>query len=107
MVQRQPELQAQPNTEFNYNNTGFIFLATVIERVSEMSFPEYMKTNVFMPLGMTDTRVKGFQGEVIPGSAQGYTNAESGGYRSTRDLAASYGAGGIYTTVADLFKWMM
>jgi CubicO group peptidase (beta-lactamase class C family) len=107
IVQRQLELQAQPNTEFNYNNTGYILLATTIERVSGMTYPEYMKAKVFTPLGMTDTRVKAEQGEVIPGSAQGYVPAEDGGYRQVRDLAASYGAGGIYTTVADLAKWML
>lgn len=106
IVQRQPELQAQPGTEFNYNNTGYILLATTIERVSGMSFPEYMKARVFTPLGMTQTRVETKQGEVIPGSAQGYVAAEGGGYRSVHDLAASYGAGGIYTTVADLATWM-
>ncbi len=107
IVQRQPELQAQPNTEFNYNNTGYILLATTVERVTDMTFPEYMRAKVFSPLGMTNTRVKGHQGEVIPGSAQGYVSAEDGGYREARDLAASYGAGGIYTTVEDLTKWMM
>jgi CubicO group peptidase (beta-lactamase class C family) len=107
IVQRQPELQARPNTEFNYNNTGYILLATAIERVSGMTFPEYMRARVFAPLGMTHTRVEAEQGEVIPGSAQGYVSAEGGGYRLVHDLAASYGAGGIYTTVADLARWML
>ena len=63
IVQRQPELQAQPNTEFNYNNTGFILLATTIERLTDQTFPEYLKERVFEPLGMMDTRVKAYQGE--------------------------------------------
>ena len=107
IIQRQPDLQAPPNTEYNYNNTGFILLASTIERVSGKSFPEYMKARVFEPLGMTHTRVKAFQGEIIPGSAQGYVPAEVGGFRTARDLASSYGAGGIYTTAEDLAKWMM
>jgi len=107
IIQRQPDLQAPPNTEYNYNNTGFILLATTIERLSGMSFPEYMEERVFRPLGMTHTRVKAYQGEIIPGSAQGYVPAEEGGFRTARDLASSYGAGGIYTTVEDLAKWMM
>ena len=106
IIQRQPELQAAPNTEFNYNNTGFILLATVIERVSEKTFPEFMKERVFEPLGMNDTRVKYSQGEVIPGASQGYAPASGGGWRSTRDLAASAGAGGIYTTFPDMTRWM-
>ena len=107
IVQRQPELQAPPNTEWNYNNTGYILVSLAIERASGQSFADYMRDNVFQPLGMTDTRVKMVQGELIPGSAQGYTAEAGGGYRTTRDLAASAGAGGVYTTVDDLTRWML
>lgn len=107
IVQRQPELQAPPNTEWNYNNTGYILVSLAIERASGQSFADYMRENVFEPLGMVDTRVKMVQGEIIPGSAQGYTAEAAGGYRTTRDLAASAGAGGVYTTVDDLTRWML
>ncbi len=107
VVQRQPELQAPPNTEWNYNNTGFILLSLTVERLSAQSFADYMRDNVFLPLGMSDTRVKMMQGELIPGSAQGYSPVEGGGFRTTRDLAASAGAGGVYTTVDDLARWIL
>lgn len=107
VVQRQPDLQALPNTEWNYNNTGYILLSLVVERVSGQPFSEYMQERVFGPLGMSDTRVKMVQGEVIPGSAQGYAHDKRGGYRATRDLPASAGAGGIYTTAQDLVRWML
>ncbi len=107
VVQRQPELQNRPHTEWNYNNTGFILLSLVMERVTGMSFADHMREGVFEPLGMHDTRMKMVQGELIPGSAQGYTPVEDGGYRTTRDLAASAGAGGVYTTVDDLHRWML
>lgn len=106
VVQRQSERQAAPNTEWNYNNTGFILLSLVAEKRSGMPFDEYMKTRVFQPLGMSDTRVKMVQGQIIPGSAQGYVPESGRGYRTARDLAASAGAGGIYTTVADLARWL-
>lgn len=106
VVQRQPELQATPNTEFNYNNTGYILLATIIERVSGKLFPDFMQERVFGPLGMDRTRVKYTQGEIIPASAQGYIPAEQGGYQEVRDLGGSAGAGGIYTTAADMARWM-
>jgi CubicO group peptidase (beta-lactamase class C family) len=107
LVQRQPELQAPPNTEFNYNNTGYILVSMTIERVSGMSFQEYMKERVFEPLGMTNTLITSHQGQVIPNSAMGYVPAEEGGYRQARDLAAAAGAGGIYTTAEDVAKWML
>ncbi len=106
VVQRQTERQAPPNTEYNYNNTGFILLSYVVERVSGESFDAFMRARVFQPLGMSDTRVKMIQGQVIPGSAQGYVPEEGRGYRTARDLAASAGAGGIYTTVSDLARWL-
>ena len=107
IVQRQPELQAGPHTEWNYNNTGFILLSLIVEKYSGQSFADYMRQRVFEPLGMQNTRVKMIQGEVIPGSAQGYVPEQNAAYRETRDLSASAGAGGIYTTVDDLARWML
>lgn len=107
IVQRQPELQATPNTEYNYNNTGFILLSMVVERTSGKTFPEFMEERIFEPLGMTNTRVKYTQGEIIPGASTPYVPAEEGGWRAARDLAASAGAGGIYTTFRDMTKWML
>ena len=71
-----------------------------------MAFDDYMRSRVFEPLGMSDTRVKMVQGQIIPGSAQGYVPEPGRGYRTARDLAASAGAGGVYTTVADLARWL-
>ena len=107
VVQRQPELQNRPHTEWNYNNTGYILLSLLVERVTGQSFADHLRESVFEPLGMHDTRMKMVQGELIPGSAQGYTPDEGGGYRTTRDLPASAGAGGVYTTVDDLHRWLL
>jgi CubicO group peptidase (beta-lactamase class C family) len=106
LVQHQPALQTPPGSEYNYNNTGYILLAEVVSRVTGVPFPEWMAANVFAPLGMDHTVIKAEQGQVIPHSAQGYVPAEEGGFREARDLAASYGAGGIYTTVTDLARWI-
>ena len=106
IVQRQPELQNEPGAEWNYNNTSFGLLAVIIERISGDSFPNWMAENVFRPAGMNNTMVRAHVGEIIPNSAQGYVPTEEVGVREARDISASMGAGGIYTTVADLAKWM-
>src|SRR5690606_20745668 len=106
LVARQPALQNAPGAEWNYNNTGYALLAEVVERVTETPFDDWMAANVFAPLGMGDTVVKTVHGQVIENSAQGYAPAEDGGWRSVQDLDAAYGAGGIYTTVGDLARWM-
>jgi len=106
LVVRQPELQNSPGAEWNYCNTGFSFLALIVERVSEQGFDVWMEENVFGPLGMGNTQVRMHRSLVIPHSAQGYVKFQSQGFREVPDIGASAGAGGIYTTVGDLALWM-
>lgn len=106
IVQRQPELQNEPGTEWNYNNTGYGLMTEVIERVTEESFPEWMEENVFKPIGMKNTQVRMNQNQVVPNRSQGYQNAENGGFEEVTDLGGAMGAGGIHTTMGDLEKWI-
>ncbi|MEM6327312.1 MAG: serine hydrolase [Bacteroidota bacterium] len=106
VVQRQPELQNEPGAEWNYNNTAFALLAEVVERVTEESFPDWMRANVFEPLGMENTYVRESPLTIIPGRAAGYVPGDDGSWTETPDLGASMGAGGMYSTAPDLAKWM-
>jgi len=108
VIRNQPELQNEPGAEFNYNNSGFSLLTLVVERVTDMPFPEWMRENVFLPLGMENTVVEAHPGEIVDHGSRGYVpSAESeSGWREGRDLGGSMGAGGIYTTVGDMAKWM-
>ncbi len=107
MVQRQPALQNKPGETFNYNNTGYALLAMVIERVTGEKYPEWMKENIFHPLGMNNTLVRVHPGQIIPGNAQGYIKIDENTYQEAMDIPASIGAGGIYTTIIDLEKWVL
>jgi Beta-lactamase len=105
-VQRQANLQNAPGSEYNYNNTAFMLLATVVERVSEMDFREYMEEMIFRPLEMNNTTIKTHQGQVIPNSSQGYASAQDGGYSYVTDFASAYGASGVNSTALDMTRWM-
>ena len=105
ILKRQEELQNLPGEEYNYNNSAFILAAEIVERISGMSFPEFMNENVFIPLGMNSTVVRTDPTTIVPGASQGYT-LDSTGYKETGDLYSAYGAGGIYTTPADFARWM-
>lgn len=106
IVQRQPKLQNSPGAEWNYNNTGFALLSLIVERVSGMDFPDFMARRVFGPIGMTHTLVRPSPEVIVPGMAMGYSPGGSAGFRESRDLFGAMGAGGIYTTVADLQRWV-
>lgn len=105
VINRQPRLQNEPGDEFNYNNTAFNLATQVVERVTGKPFNEWMRDEVFLPLGMRHTWVRVDPGQVIPNRAAGYASAAVG-FRDMRDLGGSAGAGGIYTTVGDLARWM-
>lgn len=106
LVQRQPELQNEPGAEWNYNNTAFSLLSMIVERVGGEPFPDWMQHNVFEPLGMHDTFIRGEAQTIVEHSAQGYARDDEGRWRNAADLGASMGAGGIYTTIPDLAKWV-
>jgi D-alanyl-D-alanine carboxypeptidase len=49
---KNPALEFEPGTKGDYSNTGYALLATVVERVTGVSFPEYMRLNVFSRANM-------------------------------------------------------
>jgi CubicO group peptidase (beta-lactamase class C family) len=105
VINRQQALQNEPGAEFNYNNSAFSLATIVVERVTGRPFAEWMREEVFLPLGMTKTWVRANPGQIIPGRSIGYIAGE-GGFREVRDLHGSAGAGGIYMTPADVAKWL-
>jgi CubicO group peptidase (beta-lactamase class C family) len=104
VINRQPTLQNEPGAEFNYNNSAFSLATMVVARVTGRPFAEWMRDEVFLPLGMTKTWVRADPGQIIHGRSIGYIAGE-GGFREVRDLHASQGAGGINTTPGDIAKW--
>ncbi|GAB2702691.1 serine hydrolase domain-containing protein [Aliiglaciecola aliphaticivorans] len=104
IVKKQAKLQSAPGEKMNYNNTGFILMALLVERVSGQPFSDWMQANIFEPLHMKNTYVRRDPGHIIPNAVQGYDN-DKNGFREAGDLYSAPGAGGIYTTVADMAKW--
>jgi len=54
-----PQLFCVPGSEWKYNNLGYEILASVVERVTNMKFSEYMRKNIFEPAGMSRTFIPG------------------------------------------------
>jgi CubicO group peptidase (beta-lactamase class C family) len=98
-------LEFQPGEKWNYNNTGYFLLGTIIEKVAGQSYSEFLQERIFKPLGMSATRVNDMR-EIIPNRATGY--AWTGGGQRNGDYTSMtwpYSAGAIVSTVKDLAKW--
>lgn len=48
-------LDYAPGSEVRYNNYGFLLLGEIVHQVSGMPYPDYVRQNILMPLGMTRT----------------------------------------------------
>jgi len=105
IVQRQPELQNVPGSEFNYNNTGYSLMTEVIKRVTDTPFDEWMKINLFEPLEMQNTVVRTGSDQIVKNRSTGYAYGKSG-YGEVTDLGGAAGPGGIHSTLGDLAKWI-
>jgi len=74
LTEYQPERKFLPNEQWEYSNTGYVLLALLIERISGLSYAEYLDAHLFRPLGMLHTRVynRRHSNEKIQDYAYGY-----------------------------------
>ena len=97
----QEPLQFEPGTRQQYSNAGYIVLGAVIERLSGMSYYDYVRTNVFQPAGMTHTASYA-RDSLPPNTAIGYVD----GARNLETLPGrGSSAGGGYSTADDLLRF--
>ena len=61
LIVHKPALLFQPGTEYKYSNTGYNILAIIIERVSGMSYSQYLHENIFEPANMKTAMVVSLQ----------------------------------------------
>ena len=101
---RRSEPAFAPGEDYIYSNTDLLLMAEIIASVSDQSFANFLKDQLFDPLGMSNTIVKEDHEQFIPQVAHSY-EASTEGFRTS---PVNYGIAGptnIYSTVADLAKW--
>jgi CubicO group peptidase (beta-lactamase class C family) len=99
-------LNFEPGTDFAYNDLGFTLAAFVIEKASGMKYRDFVKENIFQPLGMNSTTI-GTRERAIPMLANGYSSAGDTLFRPSEyfNWKWDYGMGDIVTCVDDMLKW--
>jgi len=100
----------KPGRNFDYSNTAYMVLASIVEKVSGIRFSTFLQKNIFQPLGMKNSFVYSYQNDTIRNNQLiGYRL-----YRGWRHLKigntvndAIVGDKNIYSTSEDLFKWTL
>ncbi len=102
---RDEPLLFEPGEGFAYSNSGYILLAKVIEVVSGDRYADFLRAELFQPLGMHDSGMDEFT-TVLPRRATGHGKSGNGIYQTPyRDMPWTSGAGSLYSTILDLFRW--
>jgi len=100
-------LEFKPGEKYSYSNSNYNLLAYIIEEVSGKSYGEFLKENIFEPLGMNNTGHDGTAGTLLKNRASGYVPASGSGIENAPylDWSIKAGNGSLYSTVEDLYKW--
>ncbi|MEO7309024.1 MAG: serine hydrolase domain-containing protein [Chitinophagaceae bacterium] len=98
-----------PGTAYRYSNTAYCLLALIIEKVTGMPYPAYIKKNIFLPLSLQHAAVLQV-GKPIDNQAYGYDYDSSKNHFQRLDAAdaiffSTEGDGGIYLSADEYLKW--
>ena len=95
---------SRPGTHFQYNNTNFALLASIVEKVTGKKFPDYMKETFFDPLGMQNTWVRDVQNKK---EERKYAISYNSAWRIQAEdpYDGVYGDKNVFSTVEDMMIW--
>lgn len=98
-------LEFAPGEKWSYNNSAYVLLGAVIEKVSGKTYEDFIEQEIFAPLGMKRSSYANLR-EIVPGRAAGY-DKEGDNYLNTQYLSMTqpYSAGALISNVDDLALW--
>jgi len=97
-------------SRFDYSNTGYVLLASIIERVSGKTYAEYLHDHIFEPLAMKHSFVYRFEEDTIKeNQLAGYRRY---GRRRHLEIPGTVndrvvGDKNVYSTTEDLYRWVL
>lgn len=116
-AEKHPKIVFEPNSKYEYSNTGYALLASIVEKVSGEQYANFLQKNIFKPLKMKHTFVynRRLAPKNINNYAFGYVYSESLEKYSLPDnldetnfvvwLDGIVGDGCVNSTINDLLKW--
>jgi CubicO group peptidase (beta-lactamase class C family) len=104
IFKNQKDLNFNPGDELSYSNTGYIFLARIIENLSGLTFEKWMKQNIFNPLGMKNTYVETQHDRIVANNATSYYLRDD--FKRAIEYWGYFGSGNMHSTIEDLNIWL-
>lgn len=98
-------LEFKPGTRWKYNNSGYLLLGAIIEKISGMPYGDFIQQRIFTPLGMAHSAYEGREARKLDYAA-GHAEAERKIVPSSPlSPSKSYAGGALASTADDLARW--
>lgn len=107
MAEQDLPLYFRPGRRYDYSNTGYIYLASIVEAVTGKKFPDFVRENIFVPFGMDKSFVYSAALDTdYPKKIDGYYRHWRRFYKIEQSVHdGAVGDKNVYSTTGDLFKW--
>ncbi len=103
-----PALRFQPGERWEYSNTGYVLLGSVIQAASGMPVAEFFKKSIVQPLGLKNTFVYHYKANLTAPASRVFGFQRLDGKNVPNDLVrldGVIGDGNIYASAEDLLIW--
>jgi CubicO group peptidase (beta-lactamase class C family) len=99
-------LDFAPGEKWSYSNTGYVLLGIIIHRVTGEFYGDFLREQIFRPLGMSSTRIIS-EADIVPRRSSGYRllKGELKNQEWVSPTLNTTADGALYTNVLDLAKW--
>lgn len=108
-----PDPYNKPDVTFHYTNVNYALLGSIVERVGGQPFEDFMREQVFLPLGMERSYIYSLRGverlsTYVDTEVQGHDLLRKGARRAQDDyLNGVVGDKVMYSTVDDLYRFSL
>lgn len=102
-----PSLDFSTGTKWMYSNTNYVYLASIIERITQQPLSQFFYEQIARPLQLNDTYIYNVTMPVSPANRV-YGFEQENGKQKINDLTVFDGVvgdGNVYSSVEDLYKW--
>ncbi|MBL9161983.1 MAG: beta-lactamase family protein [Planctomycetaceae bacterium] len=101
------EPQFEPGSQWRYSNSAFVLLGMIVEIAAEQPFHQFMKNEMFRPLGMNNSCIYQRGLNEVAHRAFGHRLEDGKWTLADQSVAsATRGDGCVYTSLEDYFKWL-
>ncbi len=95
-----------PGTKWEYSNSGYVVLGTIVAKVSGKPFGDFLHDRIFAPLGMQNTVAFVNGKNKVSNRAYGHSIVKGAWHQTDQSsTSATLGDGGVYSSVEDLARW--